>query len=48
MNKVLLIIQREYITRVRKKAFIVMIFVVPGLILAMGAIIKMVASNGGD
>lgn len=45
MNKVLLIIQREYITRVRKKAFIIMIFVVPCLILAMGAVIKMVAKN---
>jgi ABC-2 type transport system permease protein len=47
MNKVLLIIQREYVTRVRKKAFIVMIFVVPGLILAMGFIIKLVANNAG-
>ncbi|TWR29039.1 ABC transporter permease [Mucilaginibacter pallidiroseus] len=48
MNKVLLIIQREYITRVRKKAFIVMIFVVPLLILGMGAVIKMVASNAEE
>ena len=48
MNKVLLIIQREYITRVRKKAFIVMIFVVPGLILAMGTIVKMVANNANE
>src|ERR1700712_3331503 len=45
MNKVLLIIQREYITRVRKKSFIIMIFVVPLLILVMGFIIKMVADS---
>lgn len=45
MNKILLIIQREYITRVRKRSFIVMIFVVPALILAMGAAIKMIAKN---
>jgi ABC-2 type transport system permease protein len=48
MNKVLLIIQREYITRVRKKSFIVMIFVVPCLILAMGAIITLVAQNSNE
>jgi ABC-2 type transport system permease protein len=45
MNKVLLIIQREYLTRVRKKSFIIMIFVVPLLIFIMGAVIKMVAEN---
>lgn len=45
MHKVLLIIQREYLTRVRKKSFIVMIFVVPLLILAMGAIIALVAKD---
>ncbi|MBD1394984.1 ABC transporter permease [Mucilaginibacter glaciei] len=48
MNKVLLIIQREYITRVRKKAFIVMIFVVPLLILGMSAIIGLVAKNSQE
>ncbi|MEN0056687.1 MAG: ABC transporter permease [Mucilaginibacter sp.] len=45
MNKVLLIIQREYITRVRKKSFIIMIFVVPLLILAMGAAIVLIGKN---
>src|ERR1700710_932095 len=45
MNKVLLIIQREYLTRVRKKAFIIMIFAVPLLILAMGGVITLVAKN---
>jgi ABC-2 type transport system permease protein len=48
MNKVLLIIQREYITRVRKKSFIVMIFVVPLLILAMGFVVAMVAKDSGQ
>ncbi|MDB5137735.1 MAG: transporter permease [Mucilaginibacter sp.] len=47
MNKVLLIIQREYITRVRKKSFIVMIFVVPALILAMGGAITLIAKDSG-
>src|ERR1700761_5811761 len=45
MNKVLLIIQREYLTRVRKKAFIIMIFVVPCLILGMGAVIGLIAKD---
>lgn len=45
MQKVLLIIQREYLTRVRKKSFIIMIFVVPGLIFAMGAVIALVSKN---
>jgi ABC-2 type transport system permease protein len=48
MNKVLLIIQREYLTRVRKKSFIIMIFVVPLLILAMGFVIAMVAKDSGQ
>jgi ABC-2 type transport system permease protein len=45
MNKVLLIIQREYVTRVRKKSFIVMIFVVPLLIIGMSALIGYVAKD---
>ncbi len=48
MDKVLLIIQREYLTRVRKKAFIIMIFVVPSLILAMGAVIALVAKHSDE
>ena len=48
MKKVLLIIQREYITRVRKKAFIIMIFVVPLLILAMGAAITFIGQNSDE
>ncbi|MDB5089656.1 MAG: transporter permease [Mucilaginibacter sp.] len=48
MNKVLLIIQREYLTRVRKKSFIIMIFVVPLLILAMGGVIALVAKDSTE
>jgi len=48
MNKVLLIIQREYVTRVRKKSFIIMIFVVPCLILIMGGAITLIAKSSGE
>jgi ABC-2 type transport system permease protein len=48
MNKVLLIIQREYMVRVKKKSFIVMIFVVPGLILLMSGAIALVAKSSGQ
>jgi ABC-2 type transport system permease protein len=48
MNKVLLIIQREYLTRVRKKSFIVMIFVVPALILLMGVVATLIAKNSDE
>ncbi|RZK89872.1 MAG: ABC transporter permease, partial [Pedobacter sp.] len=39
MNKILLIIQREYFSRVRKKSFIVMTFLTPLLIAGVYAII---------
>jgi len=48
MDKVLLIIQREYMTRVRKKAFIVMIFALPALILIMSLVIGLVAKNSSE
>lgn len=48
MNKVLLIIQREYVTRVRKKAFIIMIFAVPALILIMTGAIALVAKSSSE
>ena len=35
MNKILLIIQREYLTRVKKKSFIIMTIVGPLLMAAM-------------
>jgi len=48
MNKVLLIIQREYMVRVKKKSFMVMIFVVPALLMAMSGIIALIAKNSGQ
>ncbi len=48
MDKVLLIIQREYVTRVRKKSFIIMIFVVPVLILVMGAVITLIGKSARE
>src|SRR6185437_5058719 len=45
MNKILLIIQREYFTRVRKKSFIIMTLLVPALFAAMFGVIALVASN---
>ncbi|WP_183574744.1 ABC transporter permease [Mucilaginibacter sp. X5P1] len=48
MKKVLLIIQREYLVRVRKKSFILMIFLVPMLILTMFAIIYLIATYSDD
>lgn len=48
MNKVFLIIQREYMVRVKKKSFILMIFLVPGLILTMFGIIYLIATYSSD
>lgn len=48
MNKILLIIQREYLTRVRKKSFIVMTLLVPALFALMYKIIAYVADDKND
>lgn len=48
MNKVLLIIQREYLVRVKKKSFVVMTLLVPGLILAMYGIIALIYANSDE
>lgn len=48
MNKILLIIQREYLTRVKKKSFVVMTLLVPGLILAMYGIIFLIVANSDE
>jgi len=48
MNKILLIIQREYLSRVKKKSFLVMTFLVPGLIIGMYALIAFLTIKGGD
>jgi len=48
MNKVLLIIQREYISRVRKKAFVVTVFLVPVLLLVMYAVMFLIYKNSSE
>lgn len=48
MNKVLLIIQREYVTRVRKRAFIIMTLLVPSLIAGMFGTIAYLAKNNNE
>ncbi|MBS1529527.1 MAG: ABC transporter permease [Bacteroidetes bacterium] len=45
MNKILLIIQREYVTRVRKRSFIIMTMLVPALIAGMFGTIAYLANN---
>ncbi|OGX83971.1 ABC transporter permease [Hymenobacter glacialis] len=47
-SKFLLVAQREYVTRVRKKAFIVLTLAVPVLLAAFGFIIVKVASSDND
>ncbi|MGY3089633.1 ABC-2 type transport system permease protein [Hymenobacter sp. UYAg731] len=47
-SKFLLIAQREYLSRVRKKAFIVLTLAVPLLLAAFGFIIAKVASSDND
>lgn len=48
MNKILLIIQREYLSRVKKKSFLVLTFLVPVLFIGMFAIIGYLAVKGDD
>ncbi|HVS90775.1 MAG TPA: ABC transporter permease [Mucilaginibacter sp.] len=45
MNKIFLIIHREYFTRVRKRSFIIMTLLVPALIAAMFGTIAYLANN---
>src|ERR1700744_3482233 len=48
MDKILLIIQREYLTRVRKKAFIIMTLLVPTLFGGMFATVAYLAKNNDE
>ncbi|GAA4789018.1 ABC transporter permease [Olivibacter ginsenosidimutans] len=48
MNKILLIIHREYLTRVKKKSFLITTFLVPLLFIGMYAIIFYVALNNQE
>ena len=45
MNKILLIIQREYLSRVKKKSFLVLTFLVPFLFVGMIALVGYLAVN---
>lgn len=48
MNKIILIIKREYFSRVKKKSFLIMTFLVPLLIIGMYALIFALSMKGGD
>lgn len=48
MKKVILIMQREYFSRVKKKSFLVLTFLVPLLFIAMFVIIGLVAANQNE
>ncbi|HEX8378475.1 MAG TPA: ABC transporter permease [Pedobacter sp.] len=48
MRKTLLIIKREYLSRVRKKSFLIMTFLVPLLFMGMTALVAYLTHTGGD
>ncbi len=48
MRKVFLIISREYLSRVQKKSFLIMTFLVPTLIIAMYAVIFLIFVKGDN
>ena len=48
MNKTFLIIKREYLSRVKKKSFLIMTFLVPVLVIGMYALIIALSIKGGD
>ena len=48
MQKILLIIKREYFSRVRKKSFLILTFLVPSLFIAMYAAIFFIFKNGDN
>ena len=48
MKNILLIIQREYLTRVKKKSFIILTLLVPILMMGMYAVIVWAALKGSD
>jgi ABC-2 type transport system permease protein len=48
MNKILLIIQREYLSRVKKKSFIWMTLLVPMLFIGMNGLVVYLVTNGDE
>lgn len=48
MNKIWLIIQREYLSRVKKKSFLTMTFLVPVLFIGMGILVGVLVAKQDD
>lgn len=48
MDKVFLIIQREYLSRVKKKSFLILTFLVPSLFIGMMTLVVYLSSNGDN
>ena len=48
MHKILLIIQREYFTRVKKKSFLLVTFLVPVLFIGVFVLIGYIAVNQNE
>jgi len=48
MNKILLIIQREYLSRVKKRSFLVITFLVPALLIGMIILVGFLTNKGSD
>jgi ABC-2 type transport system permease protein len=48
MKKVFLIIEREYLSRVKKKSFLILTFLVPSLFIAMYAAVFFIYKNEGE
>ncbi|MEO5911792.1 MAG: ABC transporter permease [Pelobium sp.] len=48
MNKVFLIIQREYLSRVKKKSFLVLTFLVPALFIGMMSLVVYLSTSKDD
>jgi ABC-2 type transport system permease protein len=46
--KTLIIIKREYLTRVRKRSFIIITLLIPVLLVGMGALVAGISLNSGD
>lgn len=48
MNKIFLIIQREYLSRVKKKSFLLLTFLIPFILLGMNALVVYLSLSGSD
>lgn len=46
--KTLIIIQREYLSRVKKKSFIILTLLIPVLFVGLGALVGVIAAKSGD